>query len=66
MDLPFDARIAVRIGTGGKVARAAEEHRDMIAGEALASDFRNTFEDLGMTREFELAGEQVRVSVKPA
>ncbi len=63
LDLPFEARIRVRIGTGGKPARAALEHAGAIAAETLAADFKVEFEELGETREFELAGEKVRVSV---
>ena len=66
LDLPFEARIRVRIGTGGKPARAALEHAEYIASETLASDYKVEFEDLGETREFELAGENVRVSVAGA
>ncbi|MCC8190784.1 MAG: isoleucine--tRNA ligase [Planctomycetes bacterium] len=64
LDLPFEARIAVRIGAGGKPARAAVEHADAIAAETLADDLRVEFEDLGATREFELAGETVRLSIR--
>ncbi len=64
MDLAYEARIAVRIGAGGKVARAAVEHQDYIAAETLADELRVEFEDLGFTRDFEIAGEEVRVSVK--
>lgn len=63
LDLPFEARIAVRIGTGGKPARAALEHAQTIAGETLATDYKVEFADLGTVREFELAGENVRLSI---
>ncbi|MDR0362800.1 MAG: isoleucine--tRNA ligase [Planctomycetota bacterium] len=63
LDLPFETRIRVRVGAGGKAARAAVEHADAIAAETLAGDFKVEFEDLGETRAFELAGEPVRVSV---
>ena len=63
LDLPFEARIRVRVGAGGKAARAVVEHADNIAAETLANDFKVEFEDLGETREFELAGENVRVSI---
>ncbi len=63
LDLPFEARIRVRIGTGGKAARAAVEHGDFIAAETLAQDYKVEFEDLGLVREFEMAGENVRVSL---
>ncbi|MCL2000278.1 MAG: isoleucine--tRNA ligase, partial [Planctomycetes bacterium] len=63
LDLPFEARIRVRIDAAGKPARAAIEHAGNIAAETLASDFKVEFEDLGETREFELAGEKVRVSI---
>jgi isoleucyl-tRNA synthetase len=64
LDLPFEARIALRIGTGGSLARAALEHRETIASETLATDLAVEFEDLGTTREFTIAGEPVRVSLK--
>ncbi len=63
LDLPFEARIRVRIGSGGKPARAALEHGEAIAAETLASDYKVEFEDLGAVREFELAGENVRLSI---
>ncbi|MDR3078359.1 MAG: DUF5915 domain-containing protein, partial [Planctomycetota bacterium] len=63
LDLPFEARIRVRIGAGGQAARAALLHADLIAAETLASDFRVEFEDLGEAREFELGGEKVRLSL---
>ncbi len=64
LDLPFAARIRVRIGTGGKVARAAVEHGALIAAETLAEDYRVEWEDLGgEAREFEIGGEGVRVAV---
>ncbi|MCC8180673.1 MAG: DUF5915 domain-containing protein, partial [Planctomycetes bacterium] len=63
LDLPFEARIKVRIGAGGKPARAAVEHAESIAAETLASDYQVEFEDLGQVREFELAGEPVRISI---
>lgn len=63
LDLPFEARIRIRIGVGGKAARAALEHAAFIAAETLADDFKVEFEDLGETREFELAGENARVSL---
>ncbi|MDR1612155.1 MAG: isoleucine--tRNA ligase [Planctomycetota bacterium] len=66
LDLPFEARIKVRIGAGGKAARAAVEHAETIAGETLAIDYRAEFADLGEVREFELAGEPVRVSIAKA
>ncbi|MCD8351928.1 MAG: isoleucine--tRNA ligase [Planctomycetaceae bacterium] len=66
LDLPFEARIRVRIGAGGTAARAAIEHGDSIAAETLASDYKVEWEDLGTTREFELAGENVRVSIASA
>jgi isoleucyl-tRNA synthetase len=66
LDLPFEARIKVRIGAGGKPARAAVEHGAVIAAETLASDYRVEWEELSETREFELAGENVRVSIATA
>ncbi len=63
LDLPFEARIRVRVGTGGKAARAAVEHGAAIAAETLAGDYRVEWEEVGETREFELAGENVRVSI---
>jgi isoleucyl-tRNA synthetase len=63
LDLPFEARIRVRLGTGGKAARAAIEHGETIASETLASDYRVEWENLGESREFELAGETVRLSI---
>ena len=63
MDLPFEARIRVRIGAGGTAARAAIEHGDTIAAETLASDYKVEWQDLGQIREFELAGESVRISI---
>jgi hypothetical protein len=53
----------VRIGAGGKPARAALEHAVLIAGETLASDYRVEFEDLGEVREFNLCGEHIRLSI---
>ncbi len=63
LDMPFEARIRVRIGTGGKAARAAIEHAGTIASETLSSDYKVEWEDLGQSREFELAGETVRLSI---
>ncbi len=63
MDLPFEARIRVRLGVGGAVARAAIEHGAAIAAETLAGDYKVEWEDLGVNREFELAGETVRLSM---
>ena len=64
LDLPYQARIAVALGTGGAPARAAAEHRAAIAAETLADDFRLEFSPLDRTVEFELAGEPVRLSIK--
>ena len=63
LDLPFEARIRVRIGAGGAPARAALRHAGLIAAETLATDFLAEFEELGETREFELGGERVRLSL---
>jgi Isoleucyl-tRNA synthetase len=63
LDLPFEARIKVRLGAGGKPARAALEHGAAIAAETLANDYKVEFEDVGVVREFELAGESVRLSI---
>jgi isoleucyl-tRNA synthetase len=66
LDLPFEARIRVRVGAGGKAARAAIEHGAVIAAETLACDYKVEWEDLGNVREFELAGENVRVAIVEA
>ncbi len=63
LDLPFEARIKVRIGAGGKPARAAVEFAETIAAETLANDFKVEFEDLGQVREFDLGGEKVRIAI---
>ncbi len=64
LDFAYEARIAVRIGTGGSVARAALENAENIAAETLATDLKVEFEDLGEVREFNIGDEEVRISIK--
>lgn len=64
LDLPYEARIKLRIGAGGSVARAALEHEKFIAAETLASDIRVEFEPLQEVREFVIADEQVRIALQ--
>ncbi|MDR3211624.1 MAG: isoleucine--tRNA ligase [Planctomycetota bacterium] len=63
LDLPFEARIKLRVGTGGKVARSLVEHSDSIARETLADDFQVAYEPVGEEREFTLGDESVRLSL---
>ncbi|MCC8109017.1 MAG: isoleucine--tRNA ligase [Planctomycetes bacterium] len=63
LDLPFEARIRVRVGAGGKAARAAVEHGDTIAAETLASDYKVEWEDIGNVREVDIGGEPVRIAI---
>lgn len=63
-DLPYEARIAVRIGAGGKVARAAIEHAQSIAYETLATDFAVRFEELDFTKTMTIENEEVRISIR--
>ena len=65
-DLAYEARIAVRIGAGGKVARAALQFGDLIAAETLCTDLQVEFADLGFTREFTIENEAVRLSIREA
>ncbi|MCC8164681.1 MAG: isoleucine--tRNA ligase [Planctomycetes bacterium] len=63
LDLPFEARIRVRLGAGGKAARAAVEHGETIAAETLASDYKVEWEDIGNVREVDIGGEPVRIAI---
>ncbi len=63
LDLPFEARIRVRVGAGGKAARAAVEHGETIAAETLASDYKVEWEDIGNVREVDIGGEPVRIAI---
>lgn len=64
LDLPYEARIALRIGAGGSVARAALEHQAYIAAETLADDLKIEFAEIGEMREFVIDDEQMRISLK--
>jgi isoleucyl-tRNA synthetase len=64
LDLPYQARIAVRVGTGGMLARAAVEHAKTICAETLCDDYKVEFEELGETRESEVGGESLKISVR--
>ncbi len=64
LDLPYEARIAVRLGVGGNVARAALEHAATIAAETLCDDFAVEFAELDVTRELQIGDELVRLSLR--
>ncbi len=65
MDLPYEARIKLRVGASGTAARAALEFGDTIRRETLAEDYAVEFEELDRTATFAVGGEEVRVSIKP-
>lgn len=64
LDLAYQTRIAVRIGAGGPVARAALAHASTIAAETLATDLKIEFEELDTTASFTVADEEVRISIR--
>jgi isoleucyl-tRNA synthetase len=58
MDLPFEARIAIGYACDGELARALDEHRDYVAGEALAARFAKDGEKRGQEHETNVEGER--------
>ena len=48
----------------GKSVADIKTFKWLIADETLASDFKVEFEDLGFTKDFDIAGEDTRISIK--
>ncbi|MBN1257488.1 MAG: isoleucine--tRNA ligase [Planctomycetes bacterium] len=64
LDLPYEARISVRVDCAGNLRVAAEENSEIIKAETLADDFSCDFKALDKTSEVTIEKEPVKVSLR--
>jgi isoleucyl-tRNA synthetase len=64
LDLAYEARIEVNIDADGDMELAAKTHAETIAAETLCNKLSLEFSELDETRELNIAGFDIKLSIK--